>query len=64
MLKYLYLFGLVFSFLTFMVGFNNYNEHEVFSVFNLGMMSLTPIISFILTTIYLKNIPEDEEEIL
>lgn len=63
MFKYLYLLGLLFSFFTFMVGFNNYKEYETFTLFNIGLMSLTPIVTFLLTTVYLKRLPEEDENL-
>lgn len=47
MRKYVYLFGIVYSFLTFMVGWNHLQDNG-FSTFNIGMMAFTPFIAFVL----------------
>jgi len=47
MRKYVYLFGIVYSFLTFMVGWNHLQDNG-FSTFNIGMMAFTPFIAFLL----------------
>jgi hypothetical protein len=47
MRKYVYLFGIVYSFLTFMVGWNHLQDNG-FSIFNIGMMAFTPFIAFLL----------------
>jgi|VirMetMinimDraft_7_1064189.scaffolds.fasta_scaffold11805_5 hypothetical protein len=47
MRKYVYVFGIVYSLLTFMVGWSHYQEHD-FEIFNIGMMSITAITGFLL----------------
>lgn len=47
MRKYIYLFGIIYSFLTFMVGWNHMQDNG-FETFNVGMMAFTPTIAFVL----------------
>ena len=61
MRKYVYLFGIVYSFLTFMVGWNHYQEHG-FEIFNVGMMAITPVLAFILGYDWASEQARKEEE--
>lgn len=61
MLKYLYLLGVVFSFFTFMAGWSHFMENQVFDYFNVGLMALTPFISFSLTLLFLHVKAKKEE---
>jgi hypothetical protein len=54
MIKYLYLLGLAFSLLTFIVGFGNFIEKGL-NIFSLGFMSMTPVIAFVMTSLHLKK---------
>ena len=60
--KYLYLLGTMGSFVTFMVGWNHLQDNG-FATFNIGFMALTPLTGFILTIIWLKSQPEEQEEL-
>ena len=46
MRKYIYLFGIIYSFFTFMIGWNHYQENG-FDIFNVGMMAITAILAFV-----------------
>ena len=47
MRKYVYLFGIVYSLLAFVVGWNHMQDNG-FETFNVGMMAFTPTIGFVL----------------
>lgn len=40
MRKYVYLISIIYSFFTFMVGWNDYQELGHFRIFNLGLMAV------------------------
>ena len=47
MRKYIYLFGIIYGFFTFMVGWNHMQD-KGFEIFNIGMMAFTPVTGLIL----------------
>ena len=60
MKKYIYVIGLFYSFITFVIGFNHYKAEGV-DIFGFGFMGMTPIISFVLATIWLREQVKIEE---
>lgn len=61
MLKYIYPIAAIMSLLTFVVGWNHYVQNG-FQTFNVGFMAMTPITTFILTSVWLKRRSDDESE--
>jgi hypothetical protein len=59
MKKYTYIIGGFYSFITFMIGWGHFFDHG-FEIFNIGFMAMTPIISIVLTTIYIRDIDKKE----
>jgi hypothetical protein len=61
MRKYIYLFGIIYSFLTFMVGWNHMQDNG-FETFNVGMMAFTPFIAFVLGYDWVRQMDLRDEE--
>ena len=54
MKKYIYVIGLLCSFMTFEVGFTRFNEVGP-DIFGIGFMTMTFVIGFLLATLWLKD---------
>ena len=61
MRKYIYLFGIIYSFLSFMVGWNHMQDNG-FETFNVGMMAFTPFIALVLGYDWAKQMDKKDEE--
>lgn len=61
MRKYIYLFGIIYSFLTFMVGWNHMQDNG-FATFNIGMMAFTPVIGLVLGYDWARQMDKKFEE--
>jgi len=58
--KYIYLIGGFYSFVTFMIGFNHTVDHGP-EIFNIGFMLMTPVISFLLASLFLRDSDEKKK---
>lgn len=54
MQKYVYVIVLIYTFFSFMIGWNHTQEYG-FTVFGLGFMSMTPITVVIMTFVWLRE---------
>lgn len=58
--KYIPFLSVLFSLLTFMAGWNDYKMYG-FDFFNISLMAITPILSFLMTLLVLRDLDSRKE---